>query len=99
MVRLTHAFCSLVLVFLVCPSGLAASTQATYVASDGTMYAISPGNVKLGACGPIPGGYECTADSERVVSDGLAAAEVGFQIRGDGPAGHGAQTEHACGKK
>ncbi len=68
MFRLVLTCCSLLLVILICPSGAAATTEAIYVAPDGTTYAVSPGNVKRGVCGPIPDGYECTANSERVVS-------------------------------
>lgn len=77
MFRLVTTLCSLILVLLVSPSGLAATTEAYYQASDGTVYAISPGQAKLVACGPIPGGFECKANSKRVISvlDGKGCQE------------------------
>jgi hypothetical protein len=68
MSRIVSTLCSLILVAVICPPAFAGAVEAFYVTSDGTMYALSTGSVKNGSCGPIPDGYECSADSKRVVS-------------------------------
>ena len=96
MSRLALTLCALIAI-LISPAGFAATTQAVYVASDGTMYLLSPGDVKRGACGPIPGGYECSANGKRVISvldgwgcqekNGFASCTVVTRIGGYTPRG------------
>lgn len=73
-------FCWAILALaLVHPLVLADTPAVTFEASDGTLYSISPGRSSgTRECGPIPGGFECTVDSRRVVSvlDGLGCRNV-----------------------